>query len=295
MGFLNFEFNGFEPYALTPAGQPRKILTAAAANPKTAKGEKLPYVAALLHLAPANRSGHNTCSHASERCRYVCLNTAGHGGINLVNDSNHVQRTRIAKTKWLFEYQQHFLSQLWHEINAMTRKAERLGKHVAIRLNGTSDLAWERLKFADTGLNLFEAFPEVQFYDYTKVISRLTHGTVPENYHLTFSLSECNDRHAAQALERGYNVAAVLRLKDHDPMPQSWGGYPVIDGTEHDFRFLDERIPGIVALRPKGRAKYDTSGFVRDLDGGLDVSRVPVLAIQADKTAQRAALSLASI
>ena len=156
-------------YALTPAGKRRAILTAAASNPKTAKGEKLPFVAALLHLAPANRSGHNTCVYASIACRYACLNTAGHGGINLINDSNAVQRTRILKTKWLFEYQDHFLVQLADEISALERKARKYGKRCAIRLNGTSDLAWETLKMPDTGENIFQRFSGVQFYDYTKV------------------------------------------------------------------------------------------------------------------------------
>ena len=110
---------------------------------------------------------------------------------------------------------------------------------------------------------------------------------LPINYHLTFSLSECNDRHAIAALDAGFNVAVVLRLKDSDPMPESWSGYPVVDGTEHDFRFLDPAGPCIVGLRPKGRAKSDRSGFVRELDAVLDPERVPVLAVQADRQAER--------
>ena len=271
-------------YALTPAGQPRQILTAASANPKTAKGAKLPILAAILHLSPANRSGYQTCPYASPACRYACLNTAGHGGINLIDDSNAVQRTRVDKTRWLFEYPEHFLSQLADEIARLERRANRLGLQCAVRLNGTSDLAWSSaFRVPDTGQTIIDTFPNVQFYDYTKVISRIGSGKLPSNYHLTFSLSESNDRHAIAALARGCNVAVVLRLADHEPMPSVWCGYPVVDGTEHDFRFLDPSGGYIVGLRPKGRAKRDTSGFVRDLDAGLVPERIPVLAAAIDR------------
>jgi hypothetical protein len=265
-------------YALTDSGNRRTILTSAAANPKTAKGAKLPLVAAIMHLAPADRSGYNTCPYASPACKYACLNTSGHGGINLVNDSNAVQETRVLKTRWLFEFGDHFLAQLREEIAALERKAKKRGLGCAVRINGTSDLGFHRMKLSDSGLSLMQTFPNVRFYDYTKVLSRIR-TKLPENYHLTFSLSESNDAHALSALARGFNVAAVLRLGKYDPMPGSWSGYPVIDGTDHDFRFLDPSGGYIVGLRPKGRAITDRSGFVRDLDSTLDPARVPVLAV----------------
>jgi hypothetical protein len=44
--------------------------------------------------------------------------------------------------------------------------------------------------------------------------------------------------------------------------PQTWNGFPVIDGDAHDLRHLDPR-GCVVALSPKGtRAKRDASGFV---------------------------------
>lgn len=267
--------------------KPRKstpLLTKAAANPKTAKGRDLPFESMILHLAPGNLSGHEVCPYRSKGCTFACLNTAGHGGIG--GPDNSVQRARIRKTKMFFEDRSGFMAQLVKETETLVKRAKRKGLAPALRLNGTSDIGWLRIHCARDGQtyhSLMLAFPEVTFYDYTKVPHRLG-ANLPSNYTLTFSLSEDNDRHAKEALDHGFNVAAVLNLKDSDPMPESWGGYDVLDGTTHDFRFLDARgcVSGyIVGLRPKGRAKHDGSGFVRNLDAGLDLSRIPVYAAAA--------------
>jgi hypothetical protein len=255
------------------------LLTPAASNPKTAKGEALPYEAAILHLSPADRSGYNTCPYASPGCKHACLNTAGHGGIG--GDDNSVQRARIRKTRWFFEDRAGFMAQLVKEIAALERRAAKRGRVAVVRLNGTSDIGWSRVPCEYQGVtwpNLFYAFPWVTFYDYTKVPSRI--GTnAHANYFLTFSLSESNDAHAAKALACGMNVAVVLNLHDSEPMPALWSGYRVIDGTTHDFRFLDPQGGAIVALRPKGRAKHDGSGFVRNLDASIDTTRKLQLAV----------------
>jgi hypothetical protein len=242
-------------YRYTSPGVPRRILSFS--NPKMDKGKDLPYYSAILHLSPANLSGYQTCSHASPECKFACLNTSGRGRFD------KTQLARIEKTRWLFESEQQFLTQLQNEIRLLVRKAEKLGLKPVIRLNGTSDLGWHMKRLKETGLDLIRTFPSVQFYDYTKLPSRVRSEKVPENYHLTFSLSESNDAHALDALARGFNVAAVLRLKDSDPMPRQWSGYPVTDGTLHDYRFLDPSGGHIVGLRPKGRAKHDKSGFAR--------------------------------
>jgi hypothetical protein len=82
--------------------------------------------------------------------------------------------------------------------------------------------------------------------------------TKPDNYHLTFSLSETNHDKARQALKAGFNVAVVF---GHG-LPKKYCGHDVIDGTLHDLRQLDP-APVIVGLDPKGaKAKKDTTGFV---------------------------------
>ena len=122
----------------------------------------------------------------------------------------------------------------------------------AIRVNGTSDLP--RLVTP-----LAEEFADVQFYDYTKLPKPWTR--VKPNYDLTFSRSETNERDCLDALNNGINVAVVFSTKKTEPLPDEYLGYEVINGDEHDLRFLDKKGV-IVGLTAKGRAKRDTSGFV---------------------------------
>ena len=118
--------------------------------------------------------------------------------------------------------------------------------------------------------SLMEAFNTVKFYDYTKVLGR-TKALQLKNYHLTFSVAENNDADAWKALAQGYNLAVVLRVKRKEPKPKFWSGYPVIDGDKSDVRFKDPKHGHIVALFPKGKARFDTSGFVRDINSTLKV------------------------
>ena len=111
-------------------------------------------------------------------------------------------------------------------------------------------------------MNIFEQFPAVQFYDYTKIANRKCKD-IP-NYHLTWSYSNANPEYAKlldKALEQGMNAAVVYRKEYHKP---KWQGYPVIDGDKDDLRFLDPKGGHIVALYAKGKAKKDTSGFVQE-------------------------------
>lgn len=230
-----------------------KLLTEAASNAKTAKNmQHAQYLSYILHLAPATLSGYNTCPAASAGCAAACLNTAGRGAFS------NVQQARIRKTKLLIESRVQFMDQLRQDLDAVIRKAGKLGKQAVVRLNGTSDLNWLALKLND-GRTIFEAYPSIQFYDYTKVLSRLKAlklKPVP-NYYVTFSRSETNEAQCIQALQLGFNVAAVFAGN----VPQVYLDRPTIDGDGHDLRFLDK--PGcVVALKAKGKARRDTSGFV---------------------------------
>lgn len=250
----------------------RKLLTVSG-NPKTDKGEKLGYWTAILHLAPATLSGFQTCPAATAGCRAACLNTAGHGGLAVGGvlsyadiaegrRTNTVQQSRIGRTRFLFEDRQGFLRQLAKEIAAHVRRCEREGFKPAIRLNGTSDIRWEAGAFHLDGRSIMEHFPDVQFYDYTKLWNR---RNLPANYALTFSLADGNADKAELALANGLNVAAVFRSKEVRDlyMAEGFMGAPVIDGDETDLRFLDPKGV-IVGLYAKGNAKRDTSGFVVD-------------------------------
>lgn len=244
---------------------PNSLLTTG--NPKTDKGTKYGYLTAILHLAPHTVSGANVCAHATDGCAAACLNTAGRGGIGLDGDGlNSIQAARIRRTRFFRRDREGFVTMLAREIRNHVKRAERAGLIPAVRLNGTSDLPWERIAFGDHA-NVFDAFKDVQFYDYTKYPVRLRDTTI-ENYHLTFSLAESNHSNAEAALAAGVNVAAVLRVPRNGDLPATvrFGGRDrrVIDGDVSDLRFIDPDGV-IVGLRAKGRAIHDTSGFVLDV------------------------------
>lgn len=241
---------------------PKSLLTTG--NPKTAKGEGFGYLTAILHLAPHKVAGFNVCGYASKGCAAACLNTAGRGGIGLDADGlNVIQIARIQRTRYFRRDRSGFLARLIAEIAKHERSAKRHGLKAAVRLNGTSDLPWEKWSIGDHA-NIFAMFPHVQFYDYTKW--PIAKRQLAPNYHLTFSLCEDNDVRAADALRSGVSVAAVFDTRKSADLPATFTidgvTAKVIDADKTDLRFLD--APGVIAgLRAKGRAKTDQSGFVR--------------------------------
>ena len=221
-------------------------------NSKTRKGEKKGFTTYGIHLAPASLSGFNVCDSSSAGCRWACLNTAGRGAMT------SVQRARIKKTLFFFKDKQGFLAELWAEVAKSIKSAARKNMTPCFRLNLTSDLPWEKIKF--NGQSVMEAFPNVQFYDYCKSPERMTkfvNGEMPKNYHLTFSRSETNGALALAFLRSGGNVAMVFRKS----LPATYYGHEVIDGDETDLRFLDGSGK-IIGLKEKGLAKKDATGFV---------------------------------
>jgi hypothetical protein len=220
------------------------------ANPKIQKGTKMGYLSFILHLAPATLSGKETCPKRTVGCTAACLNTAGRGGMfKKGENTNVIQKARIRKTKMYFEQRDEFLATLEADIRKAIKFAEKQDLIPVFRLNGTSDLSWEKYTVGSTDMNLFQLFPNVQFYDYTKVLGRKVAQYF--NYHLTFSKADGNDSDVAEALLQGMSVVAV-----YDAIP---AGVPSADET--DLRFLDPK--GIMlGLKAKGRAKKDYSGFV---------------------------------
>jgi hypothetical protein len=208
-------------------------------NAKTIKGEKLGYMTYILYMSPftANSKGINVCSHASKGCADSCLVSSGFGGMY-----TSVMQGRLNKTEFFLKDRISFLNKLKGEI----QKAVDKNKDKAIvtfRLNGTSDLPYEKYNIFD-GKNIFEIFPDVQFYDYTKNYKRFD-KVLPANYHLTFSRSETNDVIAMGLLQRGFNVAMVF-----DKLPETYNGFKVINGDLDDLRFLDDKNV-IVGLKYK--------------------------------------------
>lgn len=264
------------------------------ANPKTVKGQKFGYMTAVLYLAPYTLSGKNVCPSAKRAgCWKTCLNTAGLGGISrglFIHSAmwpaysvpdNPVQRARLARTRLFNADQPAFMLQLVKEIDAFTRKASRAGLKPCVRLNGTSDIAWERER-VDCGTgpaasrtihhanNIMESFPSVQFYDYTKLPARLGYPRT-SNYTLCISWSGADDSYRDLAERWARNTGAPLVVVVRGGMGRSTnaldslatraGCTHIVDGDEHDLRFLD-KPHALVVLKAKGSAKNETNGFV---------------------------------
>ena len=229
-------------------------------NAKTIKGQQYGYLTGVLYLAPYNLSGYQVCAmaHIAE-CHEPCLNSAGRGAFN------SVQAARVRKTKLFFEDRTAFFAELIPSIRLLIRKARKLGLIPVCRPNGTSDIKWENISFTYEGVyyeNIFAMFPDLQFYDYTKIPNRRT-DHIP-NYDLTFSFSgvDAFQPHVQRAARDGYRIAVVFR--DRAAIPSTFLNTTCVDGDDSDLRHEDP--PGVVvALYAKGRAKRDTSGFVVDI------------------------------
>jgi hypothetical protein len=223
-------------------------------NPKLIKGDKLhdDWKTAIMHLHPNSTK---ICPYQDiAKCKTACLNTAGRGGIFKKGETtNVIQEARKRRTKLFLETPELFLEQLYEEILKFEAKAKREGKRPCVRLNGTSDIQWEYQELQ--GRTVFDTFPDIQFYDYTKIPTRKVSHI--KNYHLTWSYSEANKKYASWFDKLNYNIAVVFNYA----LPLWYKGRKVIDGDKYDQRFLDE--PNVVVgLTAKGKAKKDTSGFV---------------------------------
>jgi hypothetical protein len=163
-----------------------------------------------------------------------------------------INQARIRKTVELKNNREAFLLQLEKDIQALVRKAERKNLIPCVRVNGTSDLPWLALEMA-------ARFPDVNFYDYTKLPHPWTR--VRANYSLTFSHAENNLADCLDSLAHGVNVAVVFGTKKGQPLPETWHGFKVVSGDESDLRFLDARGV-VIGLYAKGKAKADCTGFV---------------------------------
>jgi hypothetical protein len=239
-------------------------------NSKTIKGEKFGYTTYIMYLAPhkQNSKGVNLCAKASAGCAEACLFKSGAARFD------GVQAGKVNKTEYFLDDMKGFMEQMYKEILSIVNKhAAVVGekklsfngsvlrhKNFAIRLNGTSDFPFENYRFKQyDNKNIFELFPFIQFYDYTKLDQRFD-KIQPANYHLTFSRSEDNHEETVDLLNRGYNVAVVFGVKEPKDFPETYLGFKVINGDESDLRFLDEENI-IVGLKYKLMTGKGTKGM----------------------------------
>ncbi len=218
------------------------------ADTKTIKSNKAGFLTGILYLAPYDLSGVNLCPFAKvAECHVACLNTAGRGVFN------NVKSARLRKAKLFNDNRGEFMAQLIEDINKLKRQAKKKNMQAVVRLNGTSDIEWEKIMLGE--FNIFGLFPDLQFYDYTKNPNR---KNLPANYDLTFSYSgvESFIKFNRQALSNNMRIATVFKI-----MPSEFLGRQVINGDDHDARFIEDKNL-VIGLKAKGKARQDKTGFV---------------------------------
>lgn len=189
----------------------------------------------------------------TDECTAACLNESGRNKIDI--HKNQINKARIKKTKMFFEDREFFMGWLISEISKEKANAERNGMRFSVRLNGTSDL--DPTTFKLDNKNILEWFPDVTFYDYTKVSKRFRLLEKYPNYDLTYSFSGYNMMDCINLLKEGKGRVAMVF--DGKTLPTQWSGYNVIDGDAYDMRYLDEENV-IVGLKfKKVRNKIDTA------------------------------------
>ena len=206
-------------------------------NPKTIKSYNHGVLTYIIYLAPYNLSGYNVCPNA-EFCHELCLNGSGHNKADIMKRGEKrslINKARVAKTLGFFKNRESYLLAVIHEIKRYKKYADENGLRFAVRLNGTSDispLAYRHDSVYD-GKNILEIFPDIQFYDYTKVFNRVEVANKYSNYDITFSYDGHNWDKCEEYLNNDGRVAVVFE----NDMPKKYRGYKVIDGNESDIRF----------------------------------------------------------
>jgi len=233
-------------------------------NYKAKKNQSLGVDTYFLSLMPSDGSGYNVCPMANQvnkgetsqnksNCSSVCVAYNGNGNYPSVIQG------RIKKTKRYFEDRQNFLNELVVEIYKAIEKSKAKGNEPTFRLNAYSDIQWESVKVNKFGnQTIFQLFPDIQFYDYTKIPNRIT----PFNYALTYSHWGKWET-TEEAMKQGQNVAMVFNVKKTEGLPKTFKGRMVVDGDKTDLRTpQNDGLNAIVGLR----AKMSKANISKELD-----------------------------
>lgn len=235
---------------------------------KVERAGGLDVLTVVAYLAPDGVTpGGTLCPWATDGCRSACL-AENTGRMSMGNVAPG--RTRKALLWRLFPM--HFVAGLQRELRRHVGRAARLGKAPAVRLNGTTDIRWERYRGV-----LMDVFPQVSFYDYTKAPARARGlSSMPSNYVLCYSVSERAESlsEARRYIAAGHGAAIVVAGTSETKKAAkvaaasvidagSYFGMPTSDGDAHDFRPADAGT--LAVLYAKGDALTDHSGFVHRL------------------------------
>lgn len=221
-----------------------KLLTG---STKTNKSTKYGYLNKVMYLESSTK----VCPNAIlAGCLKPCLKSSGRMKFATP------KQARKNRTDLFNVDKEHFFTKLSAEIYDAKLEAYNEGLKLCIRLNGTSDINWQDF-IIKNNKNIFELFSDIQFYDYSKVLTRETNH---DNYFIIYSYSGVNLDYAKSCfdlfLKEEKSIAVVF-----DEIPPVWQGFTVIDGEKHDLRFLDPKN-SIIGLKAKGDAKKENNGFV---------------------------------
>lgn len=264
-------------------------------SPKTNPDLRFGYLVGTLYLSPQknvinaphygieyntkeiNLSKINLCKNATTGCSTACTY---HQGIfkNALFHKNKVKQARLKRTLKFLTQRNEFFAQLIKEINSLQRKAKRNNLKVAISLNGTSDILWEKESFTFKEVeykNIMELFPEINFFDYTKYNILKSRKKMPKNYHLTYSRagmqrgSLVDDWEVLKDyLNKKINIAIVCTndIKNRLLSNSTYDGYLIINGDEYHNRIKDKEIQSdngiIIILEASKKTDITSSGFV---------------------------------
>ena len=214
---------------------------------KTIKGEKYGYRTHVLYFAAADTSCHEVCHWRNAECTKVCLDTAGR--CNMLS----VKTARIKKTRRYFADKKKFISDLKEEIETTAASATRAGYIPVYRLDGTSDLGLAQ--------RIAPEFPTLQFYDYTKNFKRkpLANWDITYSYD-GFNWDKCEEKLSGLDYTKNVGPMSRIAMVFRDSLPQTYRGWPVVDGDQSDLRFLDKKSV-IVGLKIKGGKKRIAPNF----------------------------------
>ena len=232
-------------------------LSSVSESAKHKKSKKYGELTVSLYLAPAKSSGHEVCPGRTAECTKLCLNESGKNSMVRKDKGDVINNARITRTKLFFEEKDLFMGWFIHEIEAAKRKADRMTFKLSVRLNNTSDISPE--DFTINGKNILEIFPEIQFYDYTKVKSRIPLMKKYPNYDLTYSYTGYNLTECQEMLLNNIRVAVVFKV-----VPETFMGYPVINGDDYDMRYKDKlAIIGLKYKRVRTKLDFETKFVIQ--------------------------------
>lgn len=237
---------------------------------KTVKGKAQNIDTYIIYLLPSDFSDVvNVCPAASIGCKAACLHASGRASFD-----SKIQAAQLSRTLIYAASRKHFSALVFAEIAKAEKRANKTGAILSARLNGTSDISPKA--FTVDGVNVLQRFPNVHFYDYTKVWTR-SKVEYSENYSLTFSHTDAKSIDESLQLVRDgapvaipfaeLNAAGRIKAARSVTLPNEYTildaagrvleTFKVFDGDKTDARFLDRQNGApkqggfIVGLRAK--------------------------------------------